>query len=121
MPGPHATFLEEIEQTSNIRSFVNGHLDNAELGAAYDGAIRGVHEFRSKHIQLVSRYIILPSRQSKQAEDGPRNLAGISTHKSTDQSQVQDLVGTGGTRLVPFLRKARDETIAASVRPQTKD
>lgn len=115
MPGPHAKFLEEIDRTSNIRSYVNDNRNNAELVAAYNGAVQGVHDFRTKHIQLVSRYIILPSRQSKPAQNRPRNLAGISSHTSTDPDGLQELVGTGGTKLVPFLKRARDETGAASV------
>lgn len=119
MPGPHARFLEDVAAVASIRSYVTSHMDSFELVTSYDSAVESLREFRNKHIQLVSRYIILPSRMSHQDRNvGRNNLAIASSQVASAPAASQSLVGTGGTKLVPFLRKARDETAAAFVTSQ---
>jgi indoleamine 2,3-dioxygenase len=65
---------------------------------------------RDKHIQIVSRYVILQARgarresQAKPSQPAPQNLA---TAAPADSKKLR---GTGGTALIPFLKQARDET-----------
>ncbi|GKT90352.1 indoleamine -dioxygenase pyrrole -dioxygenase [Colletotrichum tofieldiae] len=60
-------------------------------------------EFRNKHLQIVTRYIVLPS---KRAKSGAKvDLASASAAKD------EQLTGTGGTALMPFLKQSRDETL----------
>ncbi|KAK4501778.1 hypothetical protein PRZ48_007587 [Zasmidium cellare] len=114
MPGPHARFLDDIEAIANIRGYVASHQENAPLLKAYNDAVASLSGFRDKHIQLVTRYIILPSRMGKREEDsGRKNLATSTTQKASDAPS--ELVGTGGTKLIPFLRTSRDETSEAAV------
>lgn len=116
MPGPHARFLADFEAIANIRQYVERHQDNAVLLDAYNKTVAGLSEMRNKHMQLVARYIILPSRQGMRKEDtGRKNLATLSSQKPAGESSTQELIGTGGTTLIPFLRTARDETNEASV------
>ena len=76
------------------------------LQAAFTAATEALTVFRNKHIQIVTRYIILPARSGR--KDGPQNLASSSSKKNGEE-----LTGTGGTTLVPFLKQSRDETSEA--------
>jgi indoleamine 2,3-dioxygenase len=120
MPGPHARFLDDIEAVANIRQYVELHQENIELRDAYNAAVATLSGFRDKHIQLVTRYIILPSRMPRLPIEGDIhgdrvNLASASTKMAAGAPLTQELVGTGGTKLIPFLRTSRDETRDAAV------
>ncbi|SMQ53579.1 unnamed protein product [Zymoseptoria tritici ST99CH_3D7] len=115
MPGPHARFLDDIEAVANIRGYVDAHQENVELRDAYNAAVTTLSGFRDKHIQLVTRYIILPSRMPRLPKEGAVqsdrvDIASVSTKMASGAPSTQDLVGTGGTKLIPFLRTSRDET-----------
>lgn len=116
MPGPHARFLDDIEAIANIRSFVDGRQDDRQLTEAFNEAVAALSGFRDKHIALVTRYIIIPSRMAKPANAVKRrDIASASTKMATEKPQTQELVGTGGTTLIPFLRTSRDETREAAI------
>jgi indoleamine 2,3-dioxygenase len=94
--------------------------------------------FRDKHIQIVSRYVIVPaSRPPPQRQNG--SLTGVNTQarvnlasatssmkvktgsvsfqdESAKSEKDKDKVfyGTGGTDLIPFLKSTRDGTKAAA-------
>lgn len=116
MPGPHRQFLERLS-SSAIREFVLSHDASDAVVEDYNSAIAMLTTFREKHIQIVTRYIILPSKMN-----GPRissrgnreqrklNLAIASTLKVSRSSETPGLQGTGGTKLIPFLKQTRDET-----------
>jgi indoleamine 2,3-dioxygenase len=102
MPGPHRAFLEHIELVSNIRQYAH---TNAQVQVAYNAAVDELSRFRDIHIQIVTRYIINPSKKQGTAKIAGMNLAVASTNGST-----KSLHGTGGTALLPFLKQSRDET-----------
>lgn len=117
MPGPHARFLDDIEAIANIRGYVDDHQEDLALLTAYNSVVAGLSAFRDKHIQLVTRYIILPSRLPRLTKADDRvSIASASTTLSSQVPATEDLVGTGGTKLIPFLRMSRDETRNAAVR-----
>jgi indoleamine 2,3-dioxygenase len=119
MPGPHARFLEDVEAIANIRSYVDSHRKNIELLSAFNEAVAALSGFRDKHIALVTRYIIIPSRMGKPASAiVRRDIASLSTKMALEKPQTRELVGTGGTKLIPFLRTSRDETVEATVAPE---
>ena len=93
MPGPHRLFLEHVSKIANIREYVTSYPEGAALDAAYDHCLGRLVAFRNKHVQIVSRYIVVPSRVSQ------RNTASNNPAK-----------GTGGTAPVDFLKQIRDET-----------
>ena len=65
---------------------------------------------------LFTRCIILPSRMAKPDQSPDRiDLATSSTKLASGKASVQELVGTGGTKLMPFLKTSRDETMEAKV------
>ncbi|KAL8638287.1 MAG: hypothetical protein Q9228_004553 [Teloschistes exilis] len=118
MPGPHRRFLEHISQVANIRDFVAMHRSDRGLSIAYDACLAMLRSLRDKHIQLVSRYIIVKSRESRSNSRSlsPRSAPqpiknNIASATSTSAaSPNKNLRGTGGTALIPFLKQARDET-----------
>ncbi|CAK7243454.1 MAG: hypothetical protein STHCBS139747_004978 [Sporothrix thermara] len=104
--------------------------DRIKLLTAFAKATEALAAFRNKHLAIVTRYIIIPSRQkqaaeaaeaaeaagTKEAKDLPspsklRGLARVSTHRDA----ADMLTGTGGTELLPFLKQTRDETLQAGV------
>jgi indoleamine 2,3-dioxygenase len=92
MPRKHRQFLEEVSKLPTIRSIVERYPQDAELTQAYNGCMKQLRTWRSTHIAIVSKYIITPARRSE-----------------------QELLGTAGSALVPFLRQTRDETVGISV------
>ncbi|CAK7901557.1 indoleamine 2,3-dioxygenase [[Candida] anglica] len=103
MPEKHRNFLKVLEQVSNIREYVstNGE-DDAELILCYDACLAMLKSFRDKHIQIVTRYIVLQARQK--AKMGSNTMrSGLAKKGITEK-------GTGGTSLLPFLKQCRDET-----------
>ncbi|KAM0522255.1 hypothetical protein ACHAP6_008731 [Verticillium nonalfalfae] len=138
MPGPHARFLNQVGLVANVRDFVETHADNPQLTLAYDACLAMLSSFRDKHIAIVTRYIIVPSREvrarsrsrSPEATRKRLDLASASRQRKdvggTGQSSGPTgtantkLKGTGGTALIPFLKQARDETGEPAVAEWTK-
>lgn len=134
MPEPHRRFLEFVAErySGGMRKAVAdllavGEEEDGGLSAeqralqdAFEAATRALAEFRNKHLQIVARYIIIPSRQPN-ANRG-LNLATASS-RVAGAPQVEgwkgrgggdgELTGTGGTALLPFLKQSRDETFQA--------
>ncbi|KYG46997.1 hypothetical protein M433DRAFT_142438 [Acidomyces richmondensis BFW] len=119
MPGSHARFLEAVGRVANIRAFVEHRSFDRSLVVAFDACVAMLSAFRDKHIQIVSRYIIIPSKMKReQSAEGkmPANKIDLPVRPKSAAGGVQEqrdrknLRGTGGTSLIPFLRQARDET-----------
>lgn len=118
MPGPHRRFLEHVSRVAELRDYVEHHQTDRALCIAYDACLAMLRSLRDKHIQMVSRYIIVKSRahsrslSPRAAPPSRRNLAN--THpdpvRSDERRGSKSLRGTGGTALIPFLKQARDET-----------
>lgn len=116
MPGPHARFLDAVEAMSNIRPYIELECEKQDLRDAYNSAVAALSELRDKHIQLVAKYIVIPSRTPTPVVHRHRiNLASTTTKLADQDVNTKDLVGTGGTKLIPFLRQSRDETAATSL------
>ncbi|KAL4809923.1 Indoleamine 2,3-dioxygenase [Aspergillus unguis] len=112
MPGPHRRFLEHTNAVANIREYVDAHHSDAGLCIAYDACLSMLQAMRSKHIQMVSRYIITPSQNARPRSSSPRRSStlNLATARHGEKSDKSKLRGTGGTALIPFLKQARDET-----------
>ncbi|KAI1323306.1 IDO-domain-containing protein [Xylariaceae sp. FL0255] len=110
MPGPHRRFLHAVSRMDSIREYVlaSGTApDRAQLRLSYQEATKALGDFRNGHMQLVTRYIIVPSRKPMpSASTRELNLATVSSRSI----HTNELTGTGGTALIPFLRTIRDET-----------
>jgi indoleamine 2,3-dioxygenase len=118
MPGPHRRFLQDVSTVANIRDYVEAHSANKELTVAYDACLAMLRAFRDKHINIVSRYIIVKSRESRSLSESTNtevtrpkvDIASASRQENGGPSDKKKLKGTGGTALIPFLKQARDET-----------
>lgn len=109
MPGSHRRFLEDVDSIANIRSFVEERRNDPALRLAYDACLSMLRNMRDKHIQIVSRYIIIQSRGARRASQSgqPPQAMNLATVVPSDSKKLR---GTGGTALIPFLKQARDET-----------
>ncbi|KAI0376919.1 Indoleamine 2,3-dioxygenase [Hypomontagnella monticulosa] len=119
MPGPHARFLNDVGVIANIREFVESRAaSDRPLSIAYDACLAMLRAFRDIHIAIVTRYIVLPSRENRarsrsRSPEVVRNRVNLATaSKNETHKKVK---GTGGTALIPFLKQARDETGEPSV------
>lgn len=113
MPGPHRRFLAHVEENSKVRAYCVSDKASAEVKAAYNETVTALSTFRDIHIQIVTRYIITPSRappaEHVQRKEGV-GLASVSRRANSEDGKVPQLYGTGGTDLLPFLKQTRDET-----------
>ncbi|KAJ6443551.1 Indoleamine 2,3-dioxygenase subfamily [Purpureocillium lavendulum] len=125
MPASHARFLEDSSRVANIREFVEARRSDRALCLAYDACLAMLSAFRDKHIAIVTRYIINPSREarvrsrSRGRDDAPRKRINLATAGKLAQDNKSQR-GTGGTALIPFLKQARDETGEPAVEEWTK-
>ena len=114
MPGPHRRFLEHVERIANIRAFVEANSNDKALSAAYDACLAMLRAFRDKHINMVSRYIIIKAREAQRGRSITPPSAKVVNLASANRAAADDprrkLRGSGGTALIPFLKQARDET-----------
>ncbi|KAI0477370.1 indoleamine 2,3-dioxygenase [Xylariaceae sp. FL0804] len=121
MPGPHRRFLEHVARMGSLRNFALREGDDPEqtaCRAAYLDAVDALTELRNVHLKVVTRYIVVPSRTSRAADAGKKDLASASSGLAPSDSSSSgnaELTGTGGTALLPFLRQARQETIEAGM------
>ncbi|RDA83898.1 hypothetical protein CP532_3365 [Ophiocordyceps camponoti-leonardi (nom. inval.)] len=117
MPGPHRRFLVHAERMGSIRELALGPQttdEQRQLNAAYVDATQALGGFRNRHLQIVARYIIIPSKQTLPSASPGSSRWRQNLASSSSAQQVDDgLRGTGGTRLLPFLKAARDETCRA--------
>ena len=116
MPRQHREFLQHVGDVANIREYVEARRANKSLCTAFDACLAMLRDFRDKHIQMVSRYIVVKSRESRSITRSisPRQaptfgLAAKQTRDDSEKSRRQ-LRGTGGTTLISFLKQARDES-----------
>ncbi|KAJ9156605.1 Indoleamine 2,3-dioxygenase [Pleurostoma richardsiae] len=140
MPGLHARFLNDVSAVANIRDFVEANGGDSSLRLAYDACLSMLSVLRDKHINIVTRYIVVPSREvrarsrSRSPEatrrrvnlatvsrrpGGPRGIA-LDTSAPAKDAAGKDLKGTGGTALISFLKQARDETGEPAVEEWTR-
>ena len=136
MPGPHRRFLEDLASVANIRDYVDANRHDPALTAAYDECLRSLTNFRDTHLRIVSRYIVIMAQQSKKhlAGDGvyrgaTQNVSYVDMNGTgngavlglaKDEASKKGLKGTGGTKLMPFLKQSRDETMEPANKPRSK-
>lgn len=123
MPRRHRQFLEFVEFAfpGGFRRLLTGDEGKAmreqeDCVAAFQRATQALAAFRGRHLSMVTRYIIIPARRAKRANiSGIVNLATAPSAMRTGAEGVvkEELTGTGGTALLPFLKESRDETLRA--------
>ncbi|KAK0647104.1 Indoleamine 2,3-dioxygenase [Cercophora newfieldiana] len=135
MPRSHRVFLEHVGRVfpGGMRGVLSHtHKQGSERGvtskeesecvAAFQRATEALAAFRGRHLQMVTRYIIIPARQAAaraEKEKGKGGVVNLATAPSAmrvtgDEGVARvELTGTGGTALLPFLKESRDETVRA--------
>ena len=103
MAGSHRKFLADVEAAANVKAFVHMHQSDSELATAYKDCVEMLKAFRNKHIGIVTRFIVLPSKATNMK-------SSESVMASKENGEEADIAGTGGTSLIPFLKQMRDET-----------
>ncbi|PFH56968.1 hypothetical protein XA68_15688 [Ophiocordyceps unilateralis] len=112
MQGPHRRFLEYVSNTGSFRNLALAppcSEDHHRLKESYTAAAEALAALRGKHFQIVTRYIILPSKRPWKQRQETLGLARLSPSASDDNA----LTGTAGTMLASFLKRTRDQTAAA--------
>jgi len=114
MPAEHRRFLEDVSRMGSIRdvTMLPGDAPEQEkVREAFRAATEALTEFRNKHLEIVTRYIIIPSRRPPMDRSNLRvGLAGAPVGRPIEDKERGELTGTGGTALLPFLKQVRDET-----------
>jgi indoleamine 2,3-dioxygenase len=115
MPAEHRQFLEDLSQIGSVRDLVSlladDDLAQRKLRTAFQTATEALTQFRNKHLEIVTRYIIIPSRRPPPDQSNLHvGLAAAGVKTATQAKGGGELTGTGGTALLPFLKRVRDET-----------
>ena len=121
MPSGHRNFLEAVTKVANIREYVMSHPDNIILQDAYNACLEKLVLYRNTHVQIVSRYIVIPSRAAAKSALPPNTEPGtagrVPAATAADdavpvekEKKKKAALGTGGTAPVEFLKQVRDET-----------
>ncbi|KAI0967790.1 Indoleamine 2,3-dioxygenase [Xylaria arbuscula] len=116
MPSPHRKFLASVSRLDKIKGFVHSAPKSSAqqlLLQSYHNATEAFGDFRQAHMQMVTRYIIVPSRKPSPISSSGMNLATTSLRSYS--GETTELTGTGGTDLIPFLKSTRDDTYRASL------
>lgn len=94
MTPPHRQFIEDIDDQTKIPVLVRSS-SHPGLQTAYQSCIQALVDFRSYHIQIVTKYIVIASKKQRKEDE---------IYKSVSNK------GTGGSDIIPFLKSARDAT-----------
>jgi indoleamine 2,3-dioxygenase len=115
MPLPHRTFLLHLSaHPTPLRELVLARQDtHPVLAAAYDEALAALRRFRDKHMRVVSRFIVMQAR--RKPSEHIQKLLPTTTEAVDLQVSEDALRGTGGTPLIRFLKRCRDNTSRAMV------
>ena len=91
----HRAFLKVLSSLRmSVRQYVTDSKDR-ELVMSYNAAVEALADFRSEHVVLATRYILL--------------------QKSYSVNASLDTKGTGGTDFMHFLKNVRDDTLALKI------
>jgi indoleamine 2,3-dioxygenase len=90
MPPKHRKMIEDVENRSNAKTFID---KSKQLSKLYNECLEQIRAFRAQHLEYAATYI------HKQAQ--------VSSSVGTGGSTIR---GTGGTPFMKYLKKHRDET-----------
>ena len=88
MPRPHREFLQELARQPSVRAYIR-QCGDCNLVRCYNKALTHLSDFRTNHVVVVTRYIVL--------------------QKGTNLNASLEAKGTGGTDFMQFLKQVRDD------------
>ncbi|KAM5278512.1 indoleamine 2,3-dioxygenase 1 [Hipposideros larvatus] len=97
MPPAHQNFLHSLESGPSVREFVLSKGDTS-LQATYNECVNAMVSLRSYHLQIVTKYIVIPAHQQSKK------------NQTSQEPSDQENKGTGGTDLMRFLKSVRGTT-----------
>ncbi|XP_068167043.1 indoleamine 2,3-dioxygenase 2-like [Antennarius striatus] len=103
MPPPHRKLIEDISLRSSLKTFVQQQV-NEELNQAFTQCVTKLLTFRNHHINVASRFIVIPASCAKRTVAQKK---GQLLSKTPEQSNE---LGTGGSNFMTFLKTVRNET-----------
>jgi indoleamine 2,3-dioxygenase len=109
MPRAHRDFLNLVSKLTPLRLFVQNNRQNQDLVDAYDNCMKQLRAWRDRHLAVVWKYIARPARRAAEAAIKSQGGAGSSSDEPP-KNDNENLRGTGGTALLPFLRQTRNES-----------
>ncbi|KAG8141265.1 hypothetical protein E2320_006900, partial [Naja naja] len=102
MPPHHQAFIEEIRSVPRLKDHVLSS-GNQDLQSTYNKCVAALSELRTYHITMVTKYIVIAAKKAK-------NISQI-----TRPPSFLEVVGTGGSRVLKFLKSVRDTTKEAMI------
>jgi indoleamine 2,3-dioxygenase len=120
MPRAHRELLLHLERSCRLRDYVASQAGAPDLTLAYNDAVAALTGLRDTHLQIVARYIVMPSRTAPAPWIAQWKGSNLATACSSMPGSLiaQELHGTGGTSVVPFLKRTRDETRSSVIAPR---
>ncbi len=125
MTQAHQNFLVMLSDHS-IRPFVEARSStHPELVNAYGACVKSLKKWRDAHIRIVTQYVIVPARANNGANEpsskgySQRFACGFDFDQKGriidvelgTKGERRPVRGTGGTSLIPLLKKYRDNTL----------
>ncbi|XP_063167304.1 indoleamine 2,3-dioxygenase 2 [Candoia aspera] len=107
MPPHHQAFIEEIRSVPPLKCHVLSS-GNKDLQSTYNKCVAALSELRTYHITMVTKYIIIAARKAK-------TKLGKTVPQTTSPPSFLEGVGTGGSRVLNFLKSVRDTTREAMI------
>ena len=125
MTQAHQDFLVMLAAHS-IRSFVEARSStHPELVKAYSACVESLKKWRDAHIRIVTQFVIVPARANCGANepgskgysqrfacgfdfDAKGRIIDVGLRAKGERMPVR---GTGGTSLIPLLKRYRDNTL----------
>ncbi|KAI8053897.1 Indoleamine 2,3-dioxygenase-domain-containing protein [Syncephalis plumigaleata] len=136
MPATQRQFLHDLETKTDIRGFIEKLnqrtvIDTAtsQAIAAYDRCISQVKQFRDRHIQMVTLYIVMPARKGP-VVGGHRSVAGTANEKSNEsshpveqqqQQQQQPVSHSTPQMTITQVTSTTSTTVSATATTSTKE
>lgn len=105
MPPAHQNFLRSLESGPSVREFALSE-GNDSLQAAYNDCVKAMVSLRSYHLQIVTKYIVIPAHQQSMKNQTPEELS------------EKENKGTGGTDVMQFLKSVRRITEIALLKEE---
>ncbi|XP_048066837.1 indoleamine 2,3-dioxygenase 1 isoform X1 [Megalobrama amblycephala] len=108
MPPSHKRFIEDISCRPSLRNFVLQQADE-HLTHTFEQCVARLVDFRSCHINIVTRYITIPASRAKQLRANKQGLVDELDAIRKAPTALEER-GTGGSGIMVFLKTVRDET-----------
>lgn len=106
MPPAHRQLIQDISLQPPLKDFVQQQA-NERLNQAFQQCVTKLVAFRNYHINMVSRYITMPSAQARQScvqsQDAKEKVVSRAPKALENR-------GTGGSSIMTFLKMVRDQT-----------